>query len=576
MTDPTPAFGESAALFRAALNDHAADRLAEAEASYRLILAQSPDHAEVLGMLGLILADLPDEAEAESVLLRHLALRPDAGVSLQSLGRLRTRQGDDEAAVAAFQRAAQSLPDLAPVHNELGVSLHRMGRREEALAALDRAIELDPDYDAAQANRGMVLFDCARFDEAVDVLAAVLARNAPDLAELQAPLLGALARAARKIGRLAVAESAARARLAAGHDDAAVEQLALILDYSKRPKEARTLRNDLARRAGIQSSGRSPETAETVLVLGGVGAGHVPTRYLLDPQTFAIRSISLLSVDEADAPLGAVDREDLQAASVIFSTLANVDRDGGQLDAAAALCADLGKPVLNPPSSIRKTGRDGATALFADIPGMVTPLVRRMRPADLSAFPFDGPLLVRPAGDHGGESLVLLRSEADRSAYLASGPEGQLLVTPFHDFRSADGYWRKYRLIFVDRKVYPFHLAIGEDWLLHYWRAEMALTGWKLDEEERFLTDWRSVFGPRAAAAVEETARRLDLDYGGLDCTLTADGQVLLFEANANFLLHLDEPVGTFAYKHRCVPAIREAFTRLVRERAGGLEGLQP
>jgi hypothetical protein len=181
-------------------------------------------------------------------------------------------------------------------------------------------------------------------------------------------------------------------------------------------------------------------------------------------------------------------------------------------------------------------------------------------------------VLVRPAGDHGGENLVRLTSEADKAAYLAAGPAERLLLTPFHDFRSPDGYWRKYRLIFVDRRAYPFHLAIGEDWLLHYWRADMAHAGWKLEEEERFLADWRGVLGPQASAAVDHVARRLDLDYAGVDCALTADGRLLLFEANACVLLHLDEPAEAFPAKHRHVPPIRDAFTRLVCERAASLD----
>jgi hypothetical protein len=151
---------------------------------------------------------------------------------------------------------------------------------------------------------------------------------------------------------------------------------------------------------------------------------------------------------------------------------------------------------------------------------------------------------------------------------LAAGPRDRLLLTPFHDFRSPDGYWRKYRLIFVDRRVYPYHLAIGEDWLMHYWRAETRRSDWKKAEEAHFLADWRGVFGAQAAQAAEAVARRLDLDYGGIDCALTATGDLLLFEANACMLVHLDEPVAAFPYKHRHVPLIREAFTRLVCEQA--------
>ena len=68
---------------------------------------------------------------------------------------------------------------------------------------------------------------------------------------------------------------------------------------------------------------------------------------------------------------------------------------------------------------------------------------------------------------------------------------------------------------------------------------------------------------------MDEAARRLDLDYGGMDCALLADGRALLFEANACILMHLDESPAAFPYKHQYVPPIREAFTRMALARAG-------
>jgi hypothetical protein len=43
----------------------------------------------------------------------------------------------------------------------------------------------------------------------------------------------------------------------------------------------------------------------------------------------------------------------------------------------------------------------------------------------------------------------------------------------------------------------------------------------------------------------------------------------VLFEANANMLVHLDDPPDRFPYKHRHVPRIFEAMTDLVRRRIG-------
>ena len=65
-------------------------------------------------------------------------------------------------------------------------------------------------------------------------------------------------RAARKTGRTAEAGALASAQVGGGELDANLaDQLALILDGSHRSGEARALRNDFARRAGVQRSGRT-------------------------------------------------------------------------------------------------------------------------------------------------------------------------------------------------------------------------------------------------------------------------------------------------------------------------------
>lgn len=577
-TDSLPPSDIPAAL-QGALRLHLGGRVDEAEALYRQILGQDPAHVRALGMLAMLVADRShDDAEAEALLQRHLALSPNDAASLHRLGRLRARQGDDAAAASLYRRAAEGLPNLAPIFNDLGVSLHRLGRDAEALAALDRALALDPAYGMAHINSGMVLNDLQRFDQAAEAQIAALAL-APDGAwGMRAAALHNLVKAVRQGGGQAAAQAACDRVLAAQPTDSAtVDELAALLDGLARPGEAQALRNAMARRAGVRRDGPAAGGGEaTLLVLGGVGAGHTPIRYLVDKQVFAIQSVALLSPDQPDAPLGHVDFDSFASVDVVFNTLGEADKHGGQFDNVAAVCARLGKPVLNPPAAILRTGRDQAPVLFGDIPDMVTPPVRWTTPGELGATAIDHPQLVRPAGDHGGDNLVLLRNDADRDAYLQTPPPAgaRLLLTRFHDFRSPDGGWRKYRLIFVDRKIYPYHLAIGEDWLVHYWRADMSIAPWKKAEEEGFMADWRAVFGERAARAAETAAQRLDLDYAGMDCALLADGQLLLFEANACMHVHLDEPAAAFPYKHRHVPAIRAAFSAMVRERARG--GLAP
>jgi len=236
MTDGASFPTDVAALFREALTRHAESRLAEAENLYRQVLERDPHHAQALGLLAMLLTDGPDEAAAEAILLRHLALRPHDGASLHGLGQLRARQGDDEAAVALFQRAAQWLPQLAPISNDLGVSLHRLERSEAALAALDRAIGVEPAYAAAHGNRGVVLFDLGRFDEAFDAQLASLLNADVRATEIRASALENLWRAARKAGRRQEAGALASVQVQVGELDALLaDRLAQILDGSDRP-----------------------------------------------------------------------------------------------------------------------------------------------------------------------------------------------------------------------------------------------------------------------------------------------------------------------------------------------------
>jgi glutathione synthase/RimK-type ligase-like ATP-grasp enzyme len=79
-------------------------------------------------------------------------------------------------------------------------------------------------------------------------------------------------------------------------------------------------------------------------------------------------------------------------------------------------------------------------------------------------------------------------------------------------------------------------------------------------EELRFLNDPAAAIGTRAMAAIDAIGRRLNLDYGGIDFAVTDGGQVLVFEANATMLTHLEPEDGPFADKNPFIRPIIDAF----------------
>ena len=553
---------------QAAFSLHRDGQLAAAEIAYKDVLNFEPDNVHALLMLGIILFDKPDIVQAERMFARVLSVDPDHPMALHNLGRLRQEANDDRAAIDLFERASRAKPDFAPIFNDWAVSLNRLGQRQQALQVFDKALELDPDYAVAHDNRGLVLFDLRRFMDAAQSHLAALSKVDVQDHPTRISFLLHLSLAAYEAHELAAAERACKAILELDPDHGeAIDHLAKVLDRLLRDDDALTLRNQLARRKGLVIGGNSTAPKARILLMGGVGAGHVPTRYLFDPAHFETRSFSMISPGQPDAPLGTVDFAQLTPCDVIFNTLGEVEKDGGQIGALRHLCAQLNKPLLNPPDKIARTGRDHVQDLFGQIPGLVVPKVRWADRDQLARLTGSPPVLVRPGGAHGGKDLALIDQPNSAKEYLETVPYDRFLITDFYDFKGDRNSYRKFRFIFVDRRPYAYHLAIADSWLVHYWRAEMGCAQWKKDEEERFLTQWQQVFGPLGTAAVQQVARNLDLDYGGMDCSLLPDGRVLFFEANACMLLHLDDAEAEFPYKHQMVPRIRDAITQMVLAR---------
>jgi protein O-GlcNAc transferase len=153
--------------FAAAIAQHKAGRLVEADALYRQVLAQQPDHADVLHLAGVVAYQLGRLAEALERVGRAIALKPKAADFHCNQGMVQASLGRAEEAVASFQRALALKTDYPEAHFNLGMALKDLGRLEEAIAAFERAIELRAGFAEASANLGMTLLSSGRVDEAI-------------------------------------------------------------------------------------------------------------------------------------------------------------------------------------------------------------------------------------------------------------------------------------------------------------------------------------------------------------------------------------------------------------------------
>ncbi|MEJ0071232.1 MAG: hypothetical protein WDO24_23600 [Pseudomonadota bacterium] len=178
------------------------------------------------------------------------------------------------------------------------------------------------------------------------------------------------------------------------------------------------------------------------------------------------------------------------------------------------------------------------------------------------------PWLIRPVGDHGGERLERVTAPGQIADFVATTASDAFYLTRFVDYRSADGHYRKYRFVFLGDAILPYHLAIGDDWKVHYFRTPMDQHDWMRREEEAFLADHRHAFGTAQCATLEAIRNAVDLEFFGIDCGIDRDGALVLFEANASMLIHANDSRALFPYKQASFERIRDAFDRLIETMA--------
>ncbi len=306
-------------------------------------------------------------------------------------------------------------------------------------------------------------------------------------------------------------------------------------------------------------SDEPPLRSVLVLAVPGDYQSNLPLERLFDARTL----LHTLWIADPEAVLrdpAAAIPPGLPWIDVVFVAIAEDARHGAALRAASALARAIGRPTCNDGERIARLSRTGTARLLADVEGAVVPshhLVPREEPS-----PFAFPIIVRPLGSHAGDNLHRIEDEAALDAYYAANPAAQFLtVAPFIDYRSADGLWRKYRIIFVGGEPYPLHLAIHDDWAVWYYNARMQASERKQAEERRFLEHLPSAMPPPAMAALLEIGRRVGLDYFGLDCGVTRDGRLLVFEVETGMIVQNGS--GDAASR------IRQALERLIDDKGG-------
>ena len=433
------------------------------------------------------------------------------------------------------QAAFISILRRAPTHfgalNEFGTHLTRMGAIDAACRVYAEAIQHHPDNPLARVNLANLLLRATRYREAREHYEHAL-RIDPDHAEAHQGLGAVLADLGDRAG--------ARAHFKKGFAGHAVSTLPY----------------------------RGDKPPVTLLQLVSSGGGNIPSGLFLDDTIF-LTTVVVADYADISAPL--------PAHQLIFNAIGDADLCTPALDAAIRLVAEARVPVINDPVAVRKTSRVGNALRLGAIPGVRSARTAAIArdalggPGGAEALAADGfsfPLLLRSPGYHTGRNFVLVEAPEALAGAVQNLPGDELLVIEYLDARGSDGKARKFRVMMIDGRLYPLHLAISRDWKVHYFTSDMADQPDHRAEEARFLADMPGTLGANVMRALADVQATLGLDYAGIDFGLSPAGELLLFEANATMVIAKPNNDPHWAYRRGATDRVLDAVLAMIMRKS--------
>jgi hypothetical protein len=317
----------------------------------------------------------------------------------------------------------------------------------------------------------------------------------------------------------------------------------------------------------------APRRRVLALAMPGDFQTNLPLGALLDATDTELHTLWLVDPEAILAdPLSAFAGHLPPPFDCVFIAIAEDVRHHRALQAADRLAKALNVPVINNGARIAAVSRAGAAQLLQSLPNAFVPsqtlIERGLLAGAGNGFPaatgLAFPVIIRPSHSHAGKNLLRLDNAESLRTYLDGVADNLFYVAPFADYRSADGLWRKYRVIFVGGHPWPYHLAIHSDWAIWYYNARMDLDAWKRGEEARFVADIAAAFPPQALAALRAVGQRIGLDYFGVDCGVMPDGRLVVFEIETGMIVHDWDSAELYPYKRGCVQLIRRATETMI------------
>ena len=528
-----------------ALQLHRSGQFALARAAYQALLADAPDDADLLGLMGVLALQDERTDDAEALLTRSLAAGGAVQIHLRNLNNylvlLKEAARTDDARALVAVNLPEWPEDVVPTATERGTvlslieALLLLDQPAKARHLLNRAIPERSNDAVALSLDGRL---CLAEDDAGAALGVLLraVELAPDNCE---PLI-ALGYAQDQLGL---------------HDD------------------GRKTADRLARGWAAYSAPRKRSQRAAILVLnpvptsvgeskGGLQGLHFSSNYpgeIVSKMRDEFQFISLF----ADLPASALPQI-LPPADVVLNNIVNSEALNvpGRLETVCAAVDRIGLPIINHPDQAFRTTRQKNALLLEGIPNLKVPRIERYR-SDLASTQeiaddigknLGFPVILRKPDAHASSDLqlqieseptaVLVPDRAALVAHMARWSWREFYAIEFVNLKRKDGFYRKLRVVYVDREVIVSMAGIGRLWMVSGWRAKQQGIDFyranphTIEECNSIVSDPEGQLGTEVMLTLEAIGAQIPLDIFGVDFDVDQAGRVVFFEASAAMILH--------------------------------------
>jgi len=228
--------------------------------------------------------------------------------------------------------------------------------------------------------------------------------------------------------------------------------------------------------------------------------------------------------------------------SLIFNQISDADTHRGALERCMELCAQVEAPVINRPEAVLQTTRNRVSEALQGIAGVTMPRTIRSDPrspddvfalaeAENLGFPF----IVRMAGDPAEQETIRVSGRDDYPLLHVYPFDGRdFYLTEYVDRKDGQGFYQRQRLVVIDGHPVLHGSLFDQKWKVHGPSRSFMLQRESWEQDRIRCSVLENEVIPKWQPAIEEIARRLQLEIFGIDCSLSRDGEMLIFAATAN------------------------------------------